>query len=207
MDQIINNLVLFADNSPFLLYIIIFIVEFFESFFFLGLFVPGTIFLLVVGFLTALTELNILYAALVVFWSVVMSSYLNYFLGKEKNILNARFLRPIFNSKNYKKAEKFITKYESKSIFLCRFIGIMRAYVPFASANKVGFINFSFYNVLGAFFWGSFFIIFSNFFAMAINITHDNIDKISLSFIFGLFLVALFVFRWRLVKKLKNIIE
>jgi len=119
-------------------------------------FLPGDSLLFALGALTVSSsglEFNILVPLLIV--AAIVGGFLNYFLG---NYFSSR----IFGDKkkswiNYSYLEKtrlFYEKHGGKTIFIARFIPVIRTFAPFvAGIAKMPSKRFSIVNIFGGIFW------------------------------------------------------
>ena len=117
-------------------------------------FLPGDSLLFAAGAFSALGSFNI-FALLFSLWAAAfLGDAMNYWLGRyfgQKIIKNKRI--PI-NQKHIDKTQKFYDKYGGKTIFLARFVPIVRAFAPFvAGLGKMEYKKFAGYNAAGGLVW------------------------------------------------------
>lgn len=137
-----------------LTYAIIFVIIFAETGLVFTPLLPGDSLLFAAGAFSALGSLNIFVMLFLLWAAAFLGDSVNYGVGRyfgQKIIDNKRI--PI-NQKHIDKTQKFYDKHGGKTIFLARFIPIIRTFAPFvAGIGKMNYKNFIFYNGLGGFCW------------------------------------------------------
>lgn len=141
-------------NYGVLTYLILFLIVFAETGFVFTPFLPGDSLLFAAGAFAALGSFNI-FLLLGIFWlAAFLGDTANYWIGHffgQKIIDNPRF--PI-NQKHIDKTQKFYDKHGGKTIFLARFIPIVRTFAPFvAGIGKMEYKKFIYYNAAGGLTW------------------------------------------------------
>lgn len=141
-------------NYGVLTYLILFLIVFAETGFVFTPFLPGDSLLFAAGAFAALGSFNI-FLLLGMFWlAAFLGDTANYWIGHffgQKIIDNPRF--PI-NQKHIDKTQKFYDKHGGKTIFLARFIPIVRTFAPFvAGIGKMEYKKFILYNATGGLTW------------------------------------------------------
>lgn len=134
-------------------YLAIFAVEFLESLPVLGTVIPGATVTAIAGLAAAHGILAITPS----FWIVALGASLGdvggYFIGLRSRgafSSTARFL----NERHLARGQKFFDRYGGVSVLLGRFVGPLRATVPFvAGASKMPLVPFLFWNVISAILW------------------------------------------------------
>ncbi len=135
------------------IYILLFIVSFFDTLIVIGAVFPASFFIMAAGFFAAHTDLNIYISGIFIILGGLIGDLLSYFLGKkginwfkgEKKLLKASYLD---------KGQQFFDKYGDKSIILGRFLGIVKSVIPFiAGLVKMDIKKFIFLNTIAGFFW------------------------------------------------------
>jgi membrane-associated protein len=141
-------------NYGILSYLILFLIVFAETGFVFTPFLPGDSLLFAAGAFAALGSFNI-FLLLGMFWiAAFLGDTANYWIGHffgQKIIDNPKL--PI-NQSHIDKTQKFYDKHGGKTIFLARFIPIVRTFAPFvAGIGKMDYKKFITYNATGGFTW------------------------------------------------------
>lgn len=135
-------------------YAILFTIIFAETGLVFTPFLPGDSLLFAAGAFAALGSFQIAVLLLLLWAAAFLGDTVNYWLGRyfgQKIIENKRI--PI-NQKHIDKTQKFYDKYGGKTIFLARFVPIVRTFAPFvAGIGKMEYKKFAGYNAAGGFAW------------------------------------------------------
>ena len=113
-------------------YLLAFSLAFLESLAIVGGFVPGTTAIVLLGFMCSRGYLNIYVLMSVTVLGAVLGDSASYWLGSKGTQLfkqENRFLK----ARHLDMGQKFFERHGNKSIFLGRFIGIIRPMLPFAA--------------------------------------------------------------------------
>lgn len=153
--------------SQAIIYSLTLLFSFGESLAFIGVVIPGTTFVLLAGFGAAQDVLDLRWLIAVVFVGAVFGDVVSYFVGAKCH----RFFTPAsrFLKFDYiEKGKKFFIAHGSKSVFLGRFAGPMRAVVPFiAGLTQMKFKTFFIWDVLSSLAWAVSFTLLGFFFGHA----------------------------------------
>lgn len=143
---------------------VLFIV-FAESGLFFGFFFPGDSLLFTAGFLASQNIIDINILAWGSFVCAVLGDSFGYWFGKK--VGPKIFHREdsfFFHKKHIERAKNFYDKYGNKTIFLARFVPIVRTFAPIvAGIGQMKYKKFVSYNIFGGFIW-SFGMVFSGYF-------------------------------------------
>jgi len=175
-------------------YLAIFIISLLESLVVIGLIVPGTVFLLFVGFLLTKGFLNIPLIILMAFLGAILGDIISYFLGKK----GTRFFKKgnrVLKIANLEKGKSFFKRHGRKSIFLGRFTGPLRSLAPFiAGTFSMDFKKFLFWNILSGFLWSILYLFLGFSFGEAWQIAenYSNRAQIIITFLI-LFLIVIYL--------------
>ena len=172
----------------------------------IGLFLPGSTIILVLGALSARGYLDtgdlIWFAVL----GAVAGDNINYYLGRKYGAewlgKGFWFLKPF----HIEKAKTIMDAHGAKSVFLCRFIPSMKEVVPFiAGSVKMNPKPFIFWNVLGAIGWGLQWVLAGYIFAQSLNLAEVWLSRAGL-FIALLVITGgiLYFFKWLISRRGKQ---
>ena len=143
----------------------VFCVVFAESGLFFGFFFPGDSLLFTAGFLASQGFLSINILVWGSFVCAVLGDSVGYWFGKK--VGPKIFTKDdsfFFQKKHIERAQNFYNKYGNKTIFLARFVPIVRTFAPIvAGVGQMKYKNFITYNIVGGFIW-SFGIVYSGYF-------------------------------------------
>ena len=146
-------------------YAILFLILFAETGFVFTPFLPGDSLLFAAGAFAALGSFNLWILLLLLWLAAFLGDTVNYWIGHffgQKLIDNPKV--PI-NQHHIDKTQEFYKKHGGVTIFLARFIPIIRTFAPFvAGIGKMEYSKFLGYNILGGFVWVFLFTIVGYFF-------------------------------------------
>lgn len=140
-------------------------IVFAESGLFFGFFFPGDSLLFTAGFLASQNFLDINILVWGSFVAAVLGDSVGYWFGKKvgPKIFNKED-SIFFHKKHIERAQNFYNKYGNKTIFLARFVPIVRTFAPIvAGVGQMKYKNFITYNLIGGFVW-SFGMTYSGYF-------------------------------------------
>ncbi len=144
-----------ADSLGLYMYLIIFAVAAFESTPIIGTFTPGSLMLIFLGFLSAVTSVMLIPAILFAALGAVIGDYMGYLLGR----YGRRFFKEnkgLLRFSHLEMGKEFFTKHGGKSIFIGRFVGPIRPIVPMvAGATHMSMHRFLPLNITSALIWAS----------------------------------------------------
>lgn len=156
-------------------YLFLFIIIFAETGFVFTPFLPGDSLLFAAGAFAAIGSFNIVILLTVVWLAAFSGDTVNYWIGHffgQKLIDNPKI--PI-NQEHVDKTQKFYHKYGGKTIFLARFVPIVRTFAPFvAGIGRMEYKKFISFNASGGLVWGFGFTLLGYFFG--------NIPKVKENF-------------------------
>lgn len=126
-----------------------------ETGLFMGFFFPGDSLLFVAGLLAAQGFFNLFLLNLVIFIGAVTGNMAGYWFGSR--VGPALFRREdslIFKKRHLLTAQAYYEEHGGKTIFLARFIPIVRTFAPIvAGIGRMPYRTFMFYNLVGGFVW------------------------------------------------------
>lgn len=130
-------------------------IVFAESGLFFGFFLPGDSLLFTAGFLASQDYLDINILVWGSFVCAVLGDSVGYWFGKKigPKIFN-KDDSIFFHKKHIERSQNFYNKYGNKTIFLARFVPIIRTFAPIvAGVGQMKYRNFLTYNIFGGFVW------------------------------------------------------
>jgi membrane-associated protein len=135
-------------------YLILFLIVFAETGLVFTPFLPGDSLLFAAGAFAAIGSFNI-FGLLVTLWlAAFLGDTVNYWIGRffgQKMVDNPKV--PV-KQEHIDTTQKFFAKHGGKSIFLARFVPIVRTMAPFvAGIGKMDYKKFLYYNIAGGFAW------------------------------------------------------
>ncbi len=142
-------------NYGLLSYLILFGIIFAETGLVFVPFLPGDSLLFAAGAFAAIGSFNLLFVLLILFVAAFLGDTANYWIGHffgQKIIDNPKI--PFINQKHIDETQDFYKKHGGKTIFLARFVPIVRTFAPFvAGIGKMHYGDFIKYNLSGGFVW------------------------------------------------------
>ena len=163
-------------------YFILFAIVFMETGLVVMPFLPGDSLLFAAGAFAATGALDVWVLFVLLAAAAIVGDTVNYWLGHR---LGPRVFEDdvrFFKREYLVRTQRFYEKHGAKTIFLARFIPIVRTFAPFvAGVGTMRYGKFIVYNVAGALVWTSVFI-FAGYFFGNIPIVRDN---------FGLVVIAI----------------
>ncbi|PIR04206.1 MAG: hypothetical protein COV59_03415 [Candidatus Magasanikbacteria bacterium CG11_big_fil_rev_8_21_14_0_20_39_34] len=187
-------------------YLIIFFLAFFESFAFIGLIIPGSVAVIVGGFLVAQGTLDIGDLFFFATAGAILGDSFSFYMGK-KGLITFKEENKIFKPSLLYKGEFFFKKYGDKSVFIGRFIGWVRPIVPFiAGVFNLDRKTFLLWNILSGIFWSASHIALGYFFGQAFQTLFKWSSRIGIyTGIIVVVFFLLYLFKLFVVKKRKLI--
>jgi membrane-associated protein len=171
----------------YLSYIILFAIIFIETGLVFMPFLPGDSLLFAAGAFATTGSFNISILILLLWLAAFLGDTVNYYIGRiigQKLIDNHKIK---INQKYIDRTQEFYNKYGGKTIFLARFIPIIRTFAPFiAGISKMNYAKFSLYNILGGLTWVLIFTLSGYFFG--------NIPQVKENFSIVIFAIILISF-------------
>jgi undecaprenyl-diphosphatase len=148
-------------------YWIIFLASFLESVAIVGAFVPGSIIVVSVGFVASEGYLDLGTLIWVVSIGAILGDTVSYWLGTK----GKRFFKNenrILKASHLDMGKDFFARHGNKSIFIGRFVGVIRPVVAFsAGISRMHFGAFMAWNIASSFVWAAAYLMLGYFFAGA----------------------------------------
>jgi len=152
-------------NYGFFAYAILFVILFAETGLVFTPFLPGDSLLFASGALAAMGAFNIVILVGLLWTAAFLGDTVNYWIG---HFFGQKLIdHPIIpiNQEHIDKTQKFYAKHGGKTIFLARFLPIIRTFAPFvAGIGKMDYKKFIYYNASGGLVWVGGFTLVGYFF-------------------------------------------
>lgn len=169
-----------------------------ESGLFFAVYLPGGSLLFTAGLLASQGFLNIYILLATVIIAAILGDTVGYWFGSW--VGPALWRRPdsrFFKKKYLEQTRHFFREHGTRTIFLARFIPIVRTFAPIlAGVGEMNYRTFFFYNTLGAFIWGGGFVL-GGYFLGAIA---PGVKEYLEFFILGIIFVTMIPFFWHVYK-------
>jgi membrane-associated protein len=132
------------------------IIVFIETGFFVGFFLPGDSLLVTAGVFAASGQLHISELLLLVPLCAILGDQIGYWIGRKAGqALYRREDSLLFRKKHLQRAHDFYEKYGGKTVILARFVPIVRTFCPpVAGAAQMPYGRYFAYDVAGGLLWG-----------------------------------------------------
>lgn len=194
-----------GDIRPVLLYSIVFATTVLESVPVIGTFAPGTLLLLLFGFVSTHQSISLVAVISFAVLGGVLGDIIGYYIGKR----GLRYLYKFKWALKYAKIEKgsaFFQKHGGKSILLARFIGPIRPIVPmFAGAFEMPLKKFLLWNISGSILWATIYICLGYMFGANIKLFALWASRAGI-FGFIIIVVLLVLYGWK-EKKTQQVLD
>ncbi|MBP9765935.1 MAG: DedA family protein [Candidatus Pacebacteria bacterium] len=153
LDHIGQSLLMASGLGSFWSYVVILFFSFLDTVFIIGTIFPGSILVMGAGFLASYNVLNIWLCLFFVILGGLIGDLVTYYIGGHSNKLFKHDSR-LFKMSYISKGQKFFDDHGDKSIVLGRFMGVIKAVVPFiAGLVKMDFKKFLYLNLFSGLIW------------------------------------------------------
>lgn len=205
MEQFIADLLPKIEHFRLLSYWLIFLASVLETLPFVGIILPGTVILLVAGFLVAQGSFDLgdmIWAAAL---GAILGDSIAYYLGRYKGRKMFSDAAKIFHTKHLEKAEHYFHGHGGKSIFWGRFISPLRPFIAFvAGIGRMDYKKFLAFNIASGFAWAAAFILLGYFFGASWQILLVWLDRIGLFSLLVIVVIAFNIYLWKTLRKNKG---
>lgn len=204
--ELVNNILPSIEHFRVTGYWIAFFAALLETTIGIGLFLPGSLLILLLGAFSARGYLDIGDLILFAVLGAIIGDNINYFLGRKYGNKWLKIGFWFLKFKHIEKAKYLMDAHGAKSVFLGRFIPGVKEVVPFiAGSVNMNKRTFMFWNILGAIGWGFLWVFAGYIFAQSIDLAELWLSRAGLFFAFLLLLsIILYLFKWLIIKKGKQ---
>ncbi len=148
-------------------YWLAFVASLAESLAFVGILIPGTAVVILAGFSASQHVIDPVSLMIFVTLGAVIGDGLSYYLGT-RGVKLFKEGNKLLKTSHLEKSRIFFHKHGNKSIFLARFIGPLRPFVPFlAGVSHMKISVFLFWNIVSAILWSVTYVLIGFFFGQA----------------------------------------
>ncbi len=143
-------------------YLLVAFLAFGETGAFIGLLVPGETAIIVGGVVAGQGEINLVALIAIVWVCALAGDLTSFMLGRRlgRGFLERHGPRVHITEERLQQVERFFDRHGGKAIFIGRFLGLIRAVLPFtAGASGMPLRRFLPYDILGAGVWGTTFCV------------------------------------------------
>jgi membrane-associated protein len=177
-------------------YVILFLVIFAETGFVVTPFLPGDSLIFAAGSFAGTGSLNVLGLWLLLVVAAILGDTINYwighFVGERAYSGEVKWIKKEYMDRTH----AFFQKHGGKTIFLARFVPIVRTFAPFvAGVGEMDYRYFLTYNVVGGIVWVTVFLAAGYFFG-AIPIVQRNFELV----IIAILLISVVPILWEALK-------
>lgn len=165
-------------------YIILFLIIFVETGLVFAPFLPGDSLLFASGAFSAIGSFNIVKLLFLLWFAATLGDTTNYWIGHffGKKILDNNKISFI-NQNHVNKTREFFSRHGGKTIFIARFVPIVRTFAPFiAGIGKMKYLRFLKFSIAGGFTWVFGFTLLGYYFGN-IPFVKDNFSLVVLAII------------------------
>lgn len=176
------------------LFIILFLIIFCETGLVITPILPGDSLLFITGTIAASGVFDIDLVAITLIIAAILGDSVNYQIGKTIKLKISD--SSIIKNKYFKKTHKFYKNYGGKTIFIARFIPILRTFAPFiAGIGEMTYARFFIYNTISGIVWVTSFL-YTGYFFGNFEIVKKNFNLLIFSIILiSLTLIVLWIIR------------
>jgi membrane-associated protein len=173
-------------------YLVLFVVIFIETGLVVTPFLPGDSLLFAAGAIAALGSINIYLLFVLMAIAAILGDTVNYwighYIGEKVYTTNSHWIKKEYLDRT----QAFYAKHGGKTIFLARFIPIIRTFAPFvAGVGRMRYGYFISYNIVGGIVWTAV-TIFGGYFFGNVPFVRDNFSLVVIAIIIISFIPVFF---------------
>lgn len=186
-------------------YALLFAFAFGESIAVVGILVPGATFIVLFGFVISQGIYDFYDAALIGAVGAILGDVFSFVLGR-RGIDPARRFPRLFAQDTVDRAERFMHRYGVAGVFIGRFIGPLRPFVPFiAGALKMKWRSFMVMNIASGILWSVSYLAVGFFFGQFWSSIHRGLRWVGI----GLFIIIVtyIILRIMAAERGKTVVE
>jgi membrane-associated protein len=156
------------------------VIVFIETGFFVGFFLPGDSLLVTAGVFAASGQLHISELVLLVPLCAIVGDQIGYWIGRKAGrALYRREDSLVFRKRHLERAHMFYEKYGGKTVILARFVPIIRTFCPpVAGAAQMPYGRYFAYDIVGGILWGAGMVLGGYFLGRQIPNISENIHYV-----------------------------
>lgn len=162
------------------------VIVFIETGFFVGFFLPGDSLLVTAGVFAASGQLHLSELMLLVPLCAIVGDQIGYWIGRKAGqALYRREDSLVFRKRHLQRAHDFYEKYGGKTVIMARFIPVVRTFCPpVAGAAGMSYRRYLAYDIAGGILWVGSMILGGYFLGRQIPNISDNIHYVIAAVIF-----------------------
>ena len=196
--DILNFITDIIDSWGYWSYLVMFLIALIESLVITGIFIPGTLIIIFLGFLSAQNGLGLAPLLIFVILGSITGDVLSFILGEKRGGWVLGLTRKVFKKDYLGFGREFFEKHGDKSVFIGRFVAILRPFIPFvAGVFKMNIRKFLLWDISSAILWATLYILLGYFSGAAWRTVVDWSGRAGIVF----FVVAVIAVGSYLVKK------
>jgi membrane-associated protein len=164
-------------------YAFLFLIVFLETGLVITPFLPGDSVLFAAGAFAGRGSLNVYLLFVLLCTAAIIGDSVNYAIGHAVGPRAFQINNRFFKQEYLQRTQQFYEKHGGKTIFLARFVPIVRTFAPFvAGVGTMTYNRFIYYNIFGAIVWNGLFL-FAGFFFGNLPFVEENFTLLILAII------------------------
>jgi len=202
MEQVTQTVLALVRDMGMVGYWVAFFAALAETLLVVGLLLPGSTFLLLMGVLSGQGLLDLGDLLVFAIAGAALGDNINYRLGRKYGQRWLSQERWFLKADYLSKSERFFAQHGGKSVFLARFVPSAKELMPFiAGMARMGRWTFLFWNLLGAIGWALQWILPGYIFSQSLALAHAWLSRVGLLLVALVALYALlYLLRWIVIR-------